>query len=199
MPARARAGGSSTIAGTDTATVGNRLFFLRKMLEQGWLKPADLTDARFLSSTGSAPDLEGVELTENGVAIVFAERHKDDLRYCHTAGSWYLWTGTHWRRDETRQAFTWARRLTASLGCNASIKTRATTGRAAFTGAVEQFARADEVFAVTSRLWDADAYVLCTPAGMIDLKSGELRPAAREDYATRITAAAPAETPAHCG
>ena len=27
-----------------------------------------------------------MELTEHGVAIVFAERHKDDLRYCHTAG-----------------------------------------------------------------------------------------------------------------
>ena len=174
----------------------DRLFFLRKMLEEGWLEPADLTDARFLSSPGSPSDQGDVELTEHGVAIAFAERHKDDLRYCHTAGGWYIWTGTHWCRDETRLAFTWARRLVASLNRHTPFKTRASTGRAAFAAAVEQFARADEVFAVTSKIWDTDPYLLCTPAGVINLRTGALRPASRVDYMTKITAVAPAEAAA---
>ena len=36
------------------------------------------------------------EPTEDGIARAFTERHKDDLRFCHHAGKWYVWTGTRW-------------------------------------------------------------------------------------------------------
>ncbi len=120
----------------------DRLLFLRQMLEQRWLSTADLTDPAFL-----APDRPGraepedPELTEHGVALAFAARHADRLRYCHTAGAWHVWTGTRWERDETRLAFTWARHLAADLNRDREFRTRAATGRAAFATAVERFAR----------------------------------------------------------
>ena len=41
--------------------------------------------------------------------------------------------------------------------------------------------------------WDSHPWLLNTPAGVIDLRTGELRPHQREDYFTKITAVAPGE------
>ena len=39
--------------------------------------------------------------------------------------------------------------------------------------------------------WDADPWILNTPGGVVDLQTGILRPARREDYCTKSTAVAP--------
>src|ERR1019366_7206444 len=39
--------------------------------------------------------------------------------------------------------------------------------------------------------WDADPWLLNTPGGAIDLRTGELRTGRREDYCTKITTIAP--------
>ncbi len=136
--------------------------------------------------------LHDLELTEHGVALAFARRHKDALRYCHHTGAWFEWTGTHWKRNETKRAFSWARRLVAELNRDAEFKTKAITGKAAFAAAVERFAQADEAFAVTSEAWDADPWLLGTSGGVVDLRTGELRPARPADMMTRVCATAPA-------
>ncbi|MEO3476016.1 phage/plasmid primase, P4 family [Roseomonas sp. CAU 1739] len=167
------------------------LLFLKQMLEQQWLQIEDLTDPQFLCEPRDVTPDGSAELTEHGVAVVFVERHQDDLRYCHTSGSWYLWTGTHWAVNRTRLAFSWARRLTASLNRTSDFKTQAITGKASFAAAVERFAQADEALAVTSDFWDQDPLLLGTPGGVVDLRTGLLRSAARTDYIARITAVAP--------
>ncbi len=43
--------------------------------------------------------------TEDGIALAFAKRHKDDLRFCHYAGHWHVWTGSRWQKEETKLAF----------------------------------------------------------------------------------------------
>ena len=137
--------------------------------------------------------LHDLEMTEHGVALAFAHRHKDALRYCHHTGAWFEWTGTHWQRNEVKRAFSWARRLVAELNRDAEFKTKAITGKAAFAAAVERFAQADEAFAVTSAIWDADPWLLGTPGGTVDLHTGKLRPARQADYITKQTATAPAD------
>lgn len=132
-------------------------------------------------------DLEGYARTEDGVALAFASKHANDLRYCHHAGRWFVWTGSRWRREETRLAFHWARDLCRALNPNAEFK----LARAATAEAVERFARADRTFAVTSEVWDADPFLLGTPGGVVDLRTGVLRAADRADYITRQTAVAP--------
>lgn len=170
----------------------DRLFFLRQMLEQQWLAVADLTDARFLSAEKrKASHHASLELTEHGVASVYAQEYKDTLRYCHTAGAWYFWTGNHWAKNETRLAFHWARQLVAALNRGTELKTRVATGKAAFAGAVERFAAADDELAVTAAVWDPDPWLLGTPAGMVDLRTGKLPPAERNDMGTKITSVGP--------
>lgn len=137
---------------------------------------------------------EFLELTEDGVAIEFTRKHGDALRYCHDSGSWYRWTGTHWQVNRDKLAFSWARTLVRRLNRSAEFKTKAITGKAAFAAAVERFAQADRVFAVTADTWDKEPFLLGTPGGVVDLRTGKQRPARREDFITRTTRVAPADT-----
>ena len=41
-----------------------------------------------------------IDLTEDGVALAFVGAHAGDLRYCHHSQHWFVWTGSHWRREE---------------------------------------------------------------------------------------------------
>jgi putative DNA primase/helicase len=126
-------------------------------------------------------------LTEDGLALAFARAHQDQLRFCHHAEAWYIWSDTRWRRDEKRLAFNWARQTCREL--NRSSLPR--LAKAATAAAVERFAQADPAFAVTSETWDADPFLLGTPAGVVDLRTGSLRRARRENYITRQTSVAP--------
>ena len=145
---------------------------------------------------GPPEDREGesvdLELTEDGVALAFEKRHRDGLRYCHDTGGWYVWQGTHWQPNRDGLAFTWARDLVRSLNRRAEFKTKAITGKAAFAGSVEKFAQRARAFAVTAETWDRDPFLLGTPGGVVDLQTGQLRPARQDDYITKLTACAPA-------
>ncbi|WP_050009035.1 phage/plasmid primase, P4 family, partial [Komagataeibacter europaeus] len=137
------------------------------------------------------------DLTEDGIALAFARLHQDDLRYDHTRGSWYHWTGKAWRRDETKLAFSWARRVCRHMAKEAGAENKllATLAKASTAAAVERYAQSDPVFARTSVIWDDDPFLLGTPDGTLDLRSCQIRPANPDDHITRLTAVGPAETP----
>ena len=57
--------------------------------------------------------------------------------------------------------------------------------------AVERLAQADPRLATTVDVWDADPWLLNTPDGVVDLRTGNLRPHSSGDYMTKITAVGP--------
>jgi putative DNA primase/helicase len=63
---------------------------------------------------------------------------------------------------------------------------------------VEDLARSNRAQVASVNQWDADPMLLGTPAGTLDLRTGELRAARPEDYITKSLAVAPARegTPA---
>ena len=65
--------------------------------------------------------------------------------------------------------------------------------RAAFAAAVERFAAADPVFARHAGDFDRDPWLLATPSGTVDLRTGTLRRADPGDMLTRCTSVTPAE------
>jgi len=72
---------------------------------------------------------DGVDMSEDGIALAFAERYAASARYCHTSGAWYTWAQTRWRCDDSLLAFSWARDLCREanrLGLE-SLKKTATT------------------------------------------------------------------------
>jgi putative DNA primase/helicase len=145
----------------------------------------------------SAAAIDGFDLTEDGLALAFAKAHQDLLRYDHTRRAWFQWTGKSWRHDETRLAFSWSRGICRKLGqgSDVSAKTSAILAKASTAAAVERFAQSDPALAVTSAIWDRDPFLLGTPEGTVDLRTGNLREPTPEDYITKLTAVSPAAAP----
>src|SRR5262249_44542843 len=56
-----------------------------------------------------------------------------------------------------------------------------------------KFASVDRAFAIDSSAWNTDPLLLATPAGTVDLRTGDLRPADPADKINQITAVGPAD------
>jgi putative DNA primase/helicase len=74
----------------------------------------------------------------------------------------------------------------------ANTKEERGPAKASTAAGVEKFAQADPRLATESEQWDRDTWLLATPGGTVDLRTGDLRPARREDLITRQAAVAPA-------
>ena len=158
--------------------------------EPGWVRPSRRP---FGGSGGGMPAAgDRGPLTEGKVADAFTAAHADQLRFDHTRGKWSLWDGARWRREETKLAYRWAHAEARKMARGGKNNTVVTAGKAAFAAGVERLAQAGEAFAVTHEVWDGDAWLLGTPDGVIDLRTGRMRPPRPEDYITRLTAVTPA-------
>jgi putative DNA primase/helicase len=134
-------------------------------------------------------------VTEDAAALAFTERYRNALRFDHDIGKWFVWRGSHWQRECTGLAFSWARDLARDLAQKQPNKVRLVSSKANFAGNVERFARTDRTFAVTSDIWDQNIYLLGTPGGTVDLRTGEIRQAMPDDFITKIAAVVPADKP----
>ena len=128
--------------------------------------------------------LSAAVVSEDAVALEFVARHGANVRYDHTARAWFVWDGARWKRDGTGLAFSWARALCRELALEDSPSARKSAGRAGFCKGVEEHATRDQSVSVTSDAWDSDPYLFGTPSGVVDLRSGVLRTAARDDLIT---------------
>jgi putative DNA primase/helicase len=92
----------------------------------------------------------------------------------------------------SRRAFDLARQVIrdAASQCN-KAKTAAMIASAKTVAAVERLARSDRRLAATVDQWDADPWILNTPSGVVDLRTGGTRAHQLDDYATKITAIGP--------
>lgn len=130
-------------------------------------------------------------ITEDSAATEFIERHGEDLRYCHTTGAWFTFNGVYWGKDDVGRTLHQARELARELSENQDAGKVAGLNRTSFTSGIDRFSRNDQRVAVTHEYWDSDPWLLGTPGGTVDLRTGELREANRNDAITKITAVAP--------
>jgi hypothetical protein len=133
-------------------------------------------------------------VTEDNAAQQFAELYAGRLRFCHDTGAWFEWTGTIWNQNRIGTAFQWARELARQISRAEKERIRYVSSKTSFAAGVERFARSDPAFAVTIEHWDQDPFLLGTPGGTVDLRTGILRPSEPSEGITRGTATAPAET-----
>lgn len=143
-----------------------------------------MSDAEALAQVMHAP-------TEDNVARLFEREGAGNLRYCKAWGSWLAWDGARWRPEHTDLAFDFAR----SLARAANPSGKSNIAKAAFSRGVETFARAARCFATESDQWDCDAFLLNTPGGVVDLRTGIMRPHDHTDYITKITCVTPRPGP----
>lgn len=162
------------------------------MLNPDQLSIIDMTALLKAAVPPPPPAPSELILTEDSAAMQFAAAFRDRLRYCHDAGQWFEWSGSIWQANKTDIAFAWAREFVRHLSQHEPGKVRYVTGKAAFASSVERFCRSDRAFAVTTENWDADPFLLGTPGGTVDLRTGVLRSSMPSDGITRSTSVVPA-------
>jgi putative DNA primase/helicase len=132
--------------------------------------------------------------SEEALALRFSQKYKGELRYVAGWGRWMCWDGTRWREDDTLAVFDRCRAICrrASAECGDAKERAAIKIAAAQTvAAIERLARADRRHAATVEQWDSDPWLLNTPAGTVDLRTGEILEHRRDDSITKMTATAP--------
>jgi len=132
-------------------------------------------------------------MTQDGIAAVFAKRYADRLRYCHSTRSWFEFDGALWRRDETNRAFEFVRQIAREISQGREVKELKEFRKTAFASGVEKFSESDLAFAVTADFWDRDPYLLGTPAGTVNLRTGVISPGDSSDGITKSAAVAPSD------
>jgi putative DNA primase/helicase len=151
-------------------------------------------DDKFTVLDMQPADLANDVVTEDSAAMRFVELHGDVLRYCHSRGRWFKWEGCNWQVNQTDLALHWARELVRQFAETQSARQRGKIATSAFTAGVERFARRDPKVAVTNEFWDANPWLLGTPAGTVDLRTGMLRPSVQAEGISKLTYVAPADS-----
>src|SRR5262249_56199719 len=105
-------------------------------------------------------------------------------------GRWLVGDSKRWHEDETLEAFDLSRRLCRMASARANEKQDKLASRKTAAN-VLALAQSDRRLAATVDQWDADPWLLNTPGGTVDLRTGALRPHRREDWITRMTAVTP--------
>jgi len=129
--------------------------------------------------------------SEEALALQYAEQHAPRVRYVSEWGKWMLWDGSCWKQDNTLHALDLARQLCRKAAAHANQDAERLANRATSAN-VASLARTDRRLAATADQWDANPWLLNTPNGTVDLRTGNLRECAPADYLTQMTACAPA-------
>jgi putative DNA primase/helicase len=133
------------------------------------------------------------EFSDEDLALRFASQHASNLRYVAAMGRWFIWNGKVWLADEKRDAFSLSRQVVRATARECRKKSLAKSLASAKTvAAVERLAQADPRLAAVVDMWDADPWLLNTPDGIIDLRTGDLKPHSSGAYMTKMTAVGPA-------
>jgi P4 family phage/plasmid primase-like protien len=156
--------------------------------------PAD-TD---VAEGGRAPGLtivgQPLPASEDELATGFAKHMADRLRYVDGWGKWFAFDGQRWAPIPTPTVWNKVRDLTRPYILTldptkySDATLRKLLGKATISN-VEQLARG--TLMETDAAFDADAWSLNTPAGIVDLRTGKLRRADPLAFCTKMTAVAP--------
>ncbi len=128
-------------------------------------------------------------------ALDLINRFGDHIRYVPDRGRWLAWDGARWLWCETGGGVVreYAKRVARSLPeqdkADARYKQRSLTA-VGLNGALS-FAQTDDRVVVPFDDLDAHPWELNTPSGIVDLKTGQLRPADASRLHTRVTLCAP--------
>jgi putative DNA primase/helicase len=130
--------------------------------------------------------------SEDGLALSFTRRYRHDWRYVAAWGKWLMWDGQRWRTEDTLGATDLVRNVCRHAALKAaSPKTAVKLAAASTMSGVERLARADRRHAGTADEWDADIWLLNTPGGVVDLRTGRMRAHQRTDRMTKVSTAVP--------
>lgn len=135
---------------------------------------------------------DAVAFSHDAAAKHFTEIYNVDMRFVAGWGRWLIWDGRRWAEDATMLAFDRVRTVCREVAKEADKVglARALTSAQA-VAAVERFAKADRALAATIDQWDTDPWLLNSPSGIVDLRTGQIGPHRPDAYMTKMAAVAP--------
>jgi putative DNA primase/helicase len=172
-------------------------------LEEAKAEKAEKTERR-KRSNDPPPDPDQIrkiieETSEEGIQINFTATYGLKLQHVAVDDRWFYWTGARWVRDLQKRVPALIKQFLWKLSSGTPhIEEGKRIASAKTARAVEFFAQSDPVHAALADQWDREPFLLGTPANVVDLRTGELRPQRIDDFLLHSTAVEPAEpgTPA---
>lgn len=170
----------------------------------------------YQSVAGATSSVRFIDLSHDTLAREIENYgFRENALYSPKRNRWFFWDDTRWRPDDDGRHMTLFRDYMAiradelisaailegrnlkqaaakALEGWAKAEARRLKDRPTIT-AVESLARSNEGRTVDLERLDKDIFLLGTPDGTVDLKTGFLRPAKREELITKQTACGPAE------
>ncbi len=181
----------------------------RKRTVQGALD--QLTSFFDWSREEKKQESQGFHQTDRGHAERVIERHGRDLRYCAPMKTWFVWDQKRWAEDATNETtwrvketqrglFQWATAELRKLGEVGDDPEKQAAAAALMATVKDCLAweaqrkivatldsmKSERGVPILPDRFDADAMLLNTLTGTLDLRTGELRPHRREDLITKI-------------
>ena len=146
---------------------------------------------------GPAPSAASIAvgLNDVGNAALLVANYGDRLRYVPERGAWLRWAGHRWAPDEAGEHVELAKATLLQAARDTTDEAAAkhfqrSLSRKGVEAAVA-LARTDPAVVAPAARLDAVAHQLCTPGGVVDLRTGELAASSPADLHTRSTAVAP--------
>lgn len=139
----------------------------------------------------SADDIDLTQYSEDALAVQWCNRHAGAYKYT-TGMEWMHDEGPRWAPDDRLTRFDRSRLLCRAVAAGMDhtpamqALARKTTS-SAFVNAVIALSRSDPRMALAASAWDSDPMALNTPAGIVDLRTGSIRPRAG-DFVTQVSA-----------
>lgn len=124
-----------------------------------------------------------IDATEDGIAQHFSRTVGTDFIYDPRVGSWYYWDDAKWARVPRDHVIAELRCIARAAGKTALRKASASSG-------AELLARSDPAHRLAGE-WNHDPFLLGTPEGVVDLRTGLLREANSADLVTKHTSVGP--------
>lgn len=150
------------------------------------IAPSTAADVTPLVRPGSLSDFGGP--TEESLAREWVITHNRDWRFDSVIKSYFHWTGSRWKRDEQSLAFHLIGEHMRAAGTS-----KAPLGKASMARGIDAFVQANPALGIAHDIWDNDPFLLGTPGGTVDLKTGKVRKSEQSDFMTRSTSVAPSE------
>ena len=163
-----------------------------------WLAANAVAEAVVVRDTAVVPVGMPSAFSEDSLAQTFAEARAGDIRYVKTWGAWMHWNDRHWDKDEQNVILEKARAFLCEAvnweaGQVMPEAFRRKVNALHTVRAVVEFASFNPLVSTTAGQWDVDPLLLSTPEGAVELRTGTLRPARREDYLIQSTSVTPSD------
>lgn len=150
------------------------------------------------STDGTKGKSGAVVYSDAWLATRLIDEYGDRLRYCGMLGGWLVWNGSCWAADDLTTANAWAAKVCRAAGRQVALE----GGKGAEVEAkrlcslrvvrdVVAYAKSDPRLVLPVTAFDLDPWLLNTPGGIVDLRTGLLECNDSSRLMTRCTLVAP--------